>query len=234
MIKNIVLFGCRELGFEVATALRSEKRQLRLYDHQESCVEQAKRLGFEADLVAYDNDRALMDIGIGQDVDFLFALLEEDSENVFLCLSARTLDNDLRIMSISESSDAHDKLIAAGANKVIDPYLLSAYRIHQMMKRPLVVETLEQTLFGRQDLELAEVIIPKSSPVKGMRLSQLALEETFNLILIGIVDLEISDKLMFNTHSIDHRLDCDDILIVVGRDAQIKAFQRYLKVSQSS
>ncbi len=55
----------------------------------------------------------------------VFCLLEKDSANVFLAISARAIDPNLNIISIGHCEDVSRKLLAAGVNKVINPYQIS-------------------------------------------------------------------------------------------------------------
>ncbi|WP_164503444.1 potassium channel family protein [Pleionea sediminis] len=228
MTLSIAIFGCGESGLEVARALSRDGHEVVLFDHCFERVEKATVKGFNAKLASYEKDEDLRLAGVGSTVNLLFALLNQDSENVFLCLSARAIDSSLRIMAISEYPDAQDRLLAAGANKVIDPYLLSANKVVQMMTQPLVSEMLEHTLLGQQDLELAELIVPKNSPVIGKKVSELGLSKKFNLVLIGLLDWEVSNQLIFISDENEHYLDDGDVLIVVGHDEQINALRNAL------
>ena len=104
--------------------------------------------GFESAQVDFTDDEALKAIGIGSSATTIFCLFEEMSNNFFLTLSARTLAPELTIISISSSAASSSKLIAAGANKTIDPYVLTGRWIHNLIRRPLVVETLYGILLG--------------------------------------------------------------------------------------
>ncbi len=225
---RILIFGCRNLGFEVARSLASDSRNIVMVDHDADRVAIARAKGFETRQARYDSDEDLKALGIGDSVTLLYALLEKDSENVFLCLSVRTLASSIRIMAVSEQTEAQQRLLAAGANKAIDPFLLSAHQVVQSMTRPLVTDMLEHTILGQQDLELAELVIPDNSPVQGQRVSQLALGESYNLVLIGLLDWQTSDKFMFHSLKEDRQLDVGDVLVVVGHDAEINQLKRAL------
>jgi len=54
----------------------------------------------------------------------------------------------------------------------------------------------------------------------------LSLNEQFNLVLIGIVDKELGDKLHFAIGEKDHKLDAGDILVVLGPSREINAFKQ--------
>jgi voltage-gated potassium channel len=41
------------------------------------------------------------------------------------------------------------------------------------------------------------------------------------VILLGVVDLDLSEELIFGTSSIEHKLDTGDMLVVIGPEDQI-------------
>ncbi|MEW5789802.1 MAG: TrkA C-terminal domain-containing protein [Pseudomonadota bacterium] len=128
-------------------------------------------------------------------------------------------------MAVCQAPEAASKLLAAGADKVVDPYEISGARIHELMERPEVVELMEHTVFGLQDLNIAEVTIPVGSWLHGVRLSELRRHMGRGVLLLGVVDLERGKELIFSTRGIDHNLDFHDVLVVIGPSQEVAHFQ---------
>ena len=234
MTAKLALFGCNPLAIEVAWRLTMLQRPFIMLDRDSRLVEQACQEGLAAERIDYTDDEALRAIGIGgKDIDGVFCLLKEDSENVFLAISARALAPELRIVAVCQAPEAAPKLLAAGADKVVDPYEISGARVHELIERPEVVELMEKTVFGMQDLNIAEITIPRSSWVHGIRLSALRRHMTQNVILLGVVDLERGRELIFSTRGIDHNLDHDDVLVVIGPKRQVANFQAMIESAQA-
>lgn len=234
MTTKLALFGCNPLAIEVAWRLTMLQRPFIMLDRDAKLVEQARQEGLAAERIDYTDDEALRAIGIGgNDIDGVFCLLKEDSENVFLAISARDLAPALRIVAVCQAPEAAPKLLAAGADKVVDPYEISGARVHELIERPEVVELMEQTVFGMQDLNIAEITIPHSSWVHGVRLSELRQHMAQNVILLGVVDLERGRDLIFSTRGIDHNLDHDDVLVVIGPQKQVANFQAMIESAQA-
>jgi len=213
---ELVIFGADALGQEVAAQLQGRRYQLLMVDNDEDHLRSAQGRGLEAIRLDYTDDEALRRIGIGDWVKTIFCLFPDDARNVFLTISARGLDPELRIVTITQAPDSRHKLLAAGADKVIDFYEISATRIYELIKSPLIVETLERTVFSTQDLDLAEVPIPEGSFLTGLLLPQFPISRRYNLILLGVVDQELGEQLIFTTQGQNHRLDPGDILVVIG------------------
>ncbi len=229
MTPRYALFGCNALAIEVAWRLSMTKLAFVMLDRDASLVAQAREEGLAAEHLDYTDDEALRSIGIGGHVEGVFCMLREDSENVFLSISARAMAPDLRIVAVCRSPEAAGKLLAAGADKVVDPYEVSGARVHELIERPEVVELMEHTVFGLQDLNIAEVTIPIGSWLHGVRLSQLRKHMTQNVILLGVVDLERGKDMIFSARGIDHNLDYDDVLVVIGPHHDVAAFQAMVK-----
>ena len=229
MRPRFALFGCNPLAIEVARRLSLARTPFVMLDRDAALVEAAQKEDMPARQIDYTDDDALRGVGIGDAIESVFCLFTEDSENVFLAISARALDPQLRIVAVCQAPEAASKLLAAGADKVVDPYEISGARVHELIQRPEVVDLLEQTVFGVQDHNVAEITIPRHSWVHGVHLSGLRKAMTQNLILLGVVDLERGRDLIFSTRGIDHKLDYDDVLVVIGARSEIDAFRELIE-----
>jgi len=224
-MKHIAVFGFNRLSYEAISRINAETHQIRVFDHNTTHVENAVSKGFNAALLDFRNDDELKTVGIGQSIDTLFCCFENDSENVFLTLSARSMDRDLQIIAIIDRPDSAEKLLAAGANKIIDPYQICARKIHDMLKRPEITELFDHTVFGRTDLQLAEVEIPEHSFLRDLVVRQLELGTHYNLILIGIIASQASEHMHFVAEEAERKLAAGDILVILGPSREIRAFK---------
>jgi voltage-gated potassium channel len=225
-MKKIAVFGYNRLSFEAVSRLDCDSHEILIVDHDPEHAAQAAEKGFATAMMDFRRDEDLKSIGIGHDVDILFCFFDQDSDNVFLTLSARALDKKLTIIAIVDSPDSAQKLIAAGANKIIDPYEICGRKIHDVLKRPDITDIFDHTVFGRHDLRLAEIVIPPNSYLEKRLVSQLELKTHYNLILIGIVNKHISDQLHFVAEQTDRLLSAGDILVILGPSREIKAFKK--------
>ncbi|MCK9609065.1 MAG: NAD-binding protein [Methylomonas sp.] len=225
-MKEIAVFGYNRLSFEAISRIDTDAHQIRVFDHNPAQVDLACDNGFSASTLDFRNDEDLKTIGIGSSVNTLLCCFEDDSENVFLTLSARALDKELQIIAIIDSPDAAEKLIAAGANKIIDPYQICGRKIHDMLKRPEINDLFDHTVFGRNDLHIAEVVVSETSFLRDIFVSQLELNTHYNLILIGIINKQISDQMHFVAEEDDRRLNSGDILVILGPSREIRAFKK--------
>lgn len=189
-----------------------------------------KEHGFPVGLVDFRNDDELKAIGIGSDINYLFCFFAADSDNVFLTISARAIDKHLNIITIIDDPDSADKLLAAGANKIIDPYEICGRKTHEILTKPEITQILDQTIFRRHDLNIAEIEIPEGSWLENSNTSTLRLNERFDLILIGVVDKELDERLHFAIGDKEHILNAGDVLVVMGPALEIRAFKEQLSI----
>ncbi len=68
----------------------------------------------------------------------LLSCLSADSDNVFVCLSARDLNPDLTIVARALEEGSMEKLYRAGADHVVSPNVHGAIRMASMLLRPEV------------------------------------------------------------------------------------------------
>lgn len=224
--QKIVVFGDHHLAFELIQRLNHDQHQIIFADSDQDQLDIAAKQGFAVRCIDYRNDDDLKTVGIGRDVDLLFCFFNQDCDNVFLILSARTLDPDLEIIAIVDAPDSAEKLVAAGANKIINPYVICGRKIYERYKKPDISQVIEHTVFRRHDLNLAEIVIPEGSCLENTIASDFRLTDRYNLILIGVVDKELSEEMHFAIGAHRHKLDAGDILVVMGPVREIRAFKK--------
>ncbi|MGD8909839.1 MAG: NAD-binding protein [Chromatiales bacterium] len=215
-----LIFGCGAMGHEVATQLKERGIDACLFSNDADDVANMLAKGLDADLLDHTDDDKLCQAGIGNWVETIFCLFSEEPQNLFLTLSARALDPHLKIICVCESVTSGAKLITAGASKVIDPFEISGYRVHELIVRPYLVNMLESTVFGKH-VDIAEIEIPAQSNLSGAPLEALQLAERYNLIVMGVVDLELGRNLIFSNSGVTHLMDAGDLLVVIGPAQEI-------------
>ena len=132
----------------------------------------------------------------------------------------------MNIFAIVDNLKSVEKLLAADANKIIDPYEICGRKIHDMLKKQDINDIFDHTVFGRHDLHLAEVTIPENSYLENVHVTQLRFSSQYNLILIGIFNKQVSEQLYFVVEEFDRRLRVGDILVILGPLREIKAFKK--------
>lgn len=223
---KILIFGYNRISNEVIKDLQRNDYDFIVIDKKEELLEGAKKNGYKTKIVDINDDDSLKSVGIGSGkLHTIFVFFTDETDNIFVTISARALDANLRIISLTSTHDTIHKLIAAGANKVIDPYEISGRKIYEILIKPEVVDILDNTLFGKKNLNIAEITIPKDSFLEGKILDEELIDRRYNLLTVAITDFEKSNELIFISRSKTHKLDEGDIIVVIGRVEDIEKFK---------
>lgn len=73
----------------------------------------------------------------------LASVLPTDADNLFVVLSARSLNKDLRIETRISHESSRNKMLQAGANRIVSPYVLGGIQMARSFIEPDVDEFLE-------------------------------------------------------------------------------------------
>ena len=225
-MENILLFGYGSFGRQLYKNLSSMGHQIKvvtsLEEHENSVDD-----GVDIIKINIKRNDEILSLGINPDVDMLYCSMNKTANNLFLVLTLRTLFPHANIIAISNSFENTRKLEYAGANSVIDLYEATSRRIVNILTKPAVTRALDEIVYNQNDLKMAEIVLPKNSPVDGKYVRDIEFKK-MGVILIAIIDKELGHELVFTDHRINHKLDFDDILVVVAKDDDLIKFKRYL------
>ncbi|MEX2587501.1 MAG: NAD(P)-binding protein [Actinomycetota bacterium] len=99
--------------------------------------------------------------------------VDSDATNVYVTLTARSLNPDIYIVARASGGDSPERLYRAGANRVISPYMASGRQMAFLVMRPRVVDSIE--VLGRR---LEELEIEEGSPLIGLTIEEACHEAT--------------------------------------------------------
>ena len=151
----------------------------------------------------------------------LISTLPSDAENVYTVLTARSIKEDLYIVSRAIEKNADEKLKRAGADNTISPNEIGGSRMAALMLRPTVISFLDiMTHAGDVVLDLEDVIVGETSSVKGKSLMELRIPEKTGLIILAIRKKE-DQRWIFNPNS-DEVLMFGDAMVVLGTEEQVE------------
>ncbi len=96
----------------------------------------------------------------------LLCAVDSDAVNVYITLTARSLNPSLFIVSRSSRPESVDKLRRAGSNRIISPYGLSGVRMASLAMQPAMIEFVDMISVA-PDLRIEELVIGSGSPFAG-------------------------------------------------------------------
>lgn len=176
-------------------------------------------------------DETLVDARIGT-ARGLVACLSQDTDNLFVCLSARDLQPNLTIVARAFDEQTMQKLYIAGADHVVSPNLTGGIRMASMLLRPQVVSFLDVVTRGEGlSLRLEEVRIPPRSALAGSTLAEARIPQKTGLIVIAMRHQDERGRegpWSYNPGP-QEELRPGDVLIVMGSSGQIDRLRSELE-----
>lgn len=119
----------------------------------------------------------------------LFTALDTDPENLYVVLIARNINPRLRIVARAIDPKAHQRLIQAGADAVVDPNRIGGLRMASEMLHPTVVSFLEAMMRDPKcSYSFDEVVVRDGSEMVGKDLKHLRLPERFGVLVLAYKD----------------------------------------------
>ncbi len=161
------------------------------------------------------------------DAKALIATTPNDADNVFVVLTARSMNPNLAIVSRASEIESHMKLKRAGATKVIMPERIGGQRMAKLVTQPDVVEFLEHILMQKsKDVSIEEVNCRNmDQSFVGKSIAELKLRDISGANIIGI---KISGaRYVFNPEP-KTVITRNDQLFVIGSPEQIKTLKEEL------
>ncbi len=225
-MKNIIVFGYNEYAKEVASNFRSSAVPVFIYVIDEVSYRHAKDDGYEVELVELDDD--WIEIGEKFDINdvICFCFLDEDAKNIFLTISLRAEYSKLHIVALATSKESANKLHLAGANKSVAKLETIANVIVESLEKPAVVEVMNEILYHNKELKLAEFTISEHSVLANKKLKDITIHHEFNIIILAVADQELEADFSFTSQGHDHKIDEGDVLVVMGREEDLKQFKK--------
>ncbi len=158
----------------------------------------------------------------------LASTLTEDADNVFVTLSARDLNPQIKIVSRFKDDDTEKKLAVAGVDQAVSPYRMGGQRLALALTNPAFQQIIDASFKASTlDVRFAHVHIPPDSFLNGKKLKDSQIRK-YSLGALVVAVVEKKGNTLFNP-SPDLLMDEVDQLLILGDDQQIKALKSYLK-----
>ncbi|MDP4038488.1 MAG: NAD-binding protein [bacterium] len=216
---HYIICGLGRVGSQVAKELEEEEVDFVGVDRDDSKVKNLVEhggIGFVGDST---KEEVLITAGVKR-AKGLIASLGEDSNNLFVTLTSRQLNQGLFIVSRANREENKDRLLRAGADRVALPYQIGGYHMATMMIRPNVVDFLDVLSTNDNSLlQIEELIVSKDSNLAGEPVSWLDKHQT-GAIVLAINSNDGSSKV---NPTGSERIYTGDRLILMGTRTQLDA-----------
>lgn len=218
--KHYIICGLGRVGMEIAYELQSNGIDFIVVDNAEEPVEicnENKWLCLKGDA---SNDDILLEAGI-EKAQGLFAALDTDSENVYVTLSAKSLNPDIFVVARATIHETISKLEKAGADRVVSPQIIGGRRMAIMALKPSIsdfFDTLMQT--EEAEINLAEIDIRPKSNLDGLTIDEAGKKYGVDALIISV--LKKGEKISVDKASGSTLIKAGYKLIAIGTTEQVK------------
>jgi voltage-gated potassium channel len=229
MIENLhdhfIVCGFGRVGRNACSEFQRAHAPFLVIDRNEQRVQKAAAAGMLAIVADATQDDSLRQAGVLR-AGGLIAALPSDAENLFIILSAKTLNPTLTIVTRVSEEEAGEKLRRAGADTVLTPYTMAGRQLADALLRPHVVEFLD---FTRSNIGSKITMEQVCVASKGAPTSQ-SLGMLSELRKSGVIVLAIRTKggeTIFNPPA-EVEISAGDFLIVMGERSSLQKLEQIL------
>jgi len=185
------------------------------------------RLGLAPDMENLDvilvegnatDDAVLIEAGIEQAAG-ICCCLPNDSDNVYVALTARSLNPHLTIISRANSHESEGKLQMAGVDHVINPYVTSGRRMARQLIHPNILEFMDVVMHrGEVDILIEDIGLSERSTLRDQTIDQ---TEIRRRIGANILAVRRPDGEIFVNPPVEFALRSGDTLVALGTPDQL-------------
>ena len=218
-LKNhYIICGAGRVGASVAQELARKPCPFVIIESEEKAVAEVdpKWLVIIGDAAS---EKTLRDAGIHNALG-LVAATTTDATNIYIVLTARSLNPNLKIIARASEERAQKHLKTAGADVVISPYLAAGHRIAQSFLRPKVLDFLDiaTARSGTFEMIIEEILVAKESPLAHATVGSSGIHHQFGIMILAI--RRADGETRFNPVAQD-TIRAGDYLIAMGEPAQL-------------
>lgn len=188
---HVIICGYGRIGTMLARELVAGRRRFVVLERSEARQVQAQAHGHLCLIGDATEEEALRRAGIERAA-VLATVLPDDALNVFITLSARSLNANLTIIARGEAAATERKLLQAGANRVVMPTHIGAERIAEIILYPELSSSIrapqrEASASLRQlGLELEVVIAEDGAPFAGCTVAEIEQSAGHGFLVLAV------------------------------------------------
>jgi voltage-gated potassium channel len=221
--EHYIICGFGRVGRRVAEELLHEGAPFVVVDYSPEAKEAAE----EQDVLFMEgngtDDDDLRNAGL-ELARGLVAASDDDSDNLYITLSARAVNPQLLIVARASNEDAAKKLRLAGADRIVQPYQAAGRAMANLMLRPQVTAFVDVvTSATGTDLRFEEIEVGEASGQGGKTIRELDIRNQTGALIVA---LRKRDGSFDTTPTPEAMLEVGDVLIAAGTEEELRALEQ--------
>ncbi|MCB0412760.1 MAG: potassium channel protein [Bdellovibrionales bacterium] len=173
MHDHTIVCGYGKVGQQIVEILIKKKQAVVVLEIDELLAQQLSDRNIPYLIGTASEDHLLEKAGI-LTAKNLVAVVGSDAENVFITLSAKSLNPDIHIISRITNESTRPKLTKAGAHKIISPYTYASHKIAQSILNPAIDDFLEIIADDNTiELQMADILINSGHQLENKKIREI-------------------------------------------------------------
>lgn len=210
---HIIVCGAGKVGSHVIERLQQEKEIFVVIEKEQTVCDslaEQKILVLNGDATL---DEVLLEGGLVK-AKGVISTLSHDADNVYVTLTAKNLNPQIKVVSRAERAEAEEKLRRAGADTIIFPSVMGGRQMVTAMTKPIIMDLFENVFDNEEvHLNLAQITVYSSSSLIGHKLSGSGIKERYQAFVVAI---RRKNQFITNPNA-EETIMAEDTLIVMGQ-----------------
>ena len=221
-----IICGYGRMGAVIAKELKEKNQNFLIIENNERKVEEIVDKG----MLCLQGDATSDDTLLSANIDKaagVAVVLDTDQDNLFVTMTIKTKYPDIFLLSRCAKEDNQSKLIRAGANKVINPYVSGGHRMAEILIKPQVEDSISviSPKNSKMNLTIDEISLYGVDKYDGVTIKESGIRDKFGVSVVGIMDDE--GKSTINPSS-DELLSSNQTIILIGNVERMDKFKDQL------
>ena len=219
---HIIICGYGRVGRRAAEEFRAAGIPYVVLDVKEDAIAAAREVD---DLLIEGNatqDENLRRAGIEHAAGIVVAS-DDDSDNLYIALSARSIRPDIQIVARASDEDAERKILLAGADRVVMPYRAAGRQMANMVLKPQVMSFLDVvTSASGPDLHMVEIQVSENCSSAGKTIRDSRVRADTGAIIVA---LRHRDGSFDTTPEPDALIEPGAVIVGVGTTEELQRLE---------
>ena len=226
-LKNhYIICGYGRMGAVIAKELKEKNQKFLIIENNEQKVEIIRDSG----MLCLQGDATSEDTLLSAKIDKasgVAVVLDTDQDNLFVTMSIKTIFPDIFLLSRCAREDNQVKLIRAGANKVINPYVSGGHRMAEILIKPLVEDSISviSPKNSKTKLSIDEISLKGVKKYDGVTIKDSGIQDKFGVSVVGIMSDDGHSIMNPNSSEL---LQSNQTIILIGDVEKMNKFKEQL------
>ncbi len=222
---HYIICGFGRIGEIIARQLKERGIPVVIIENKPENLSRLEEAGYYVVAGDATREEVLQEAGIDR-ARGLVSVVSSDADNVYIVLTARSLQPGLYIVARAEESGAEKKLLRAGADRVESPYEMGGRKMAHAILRPTVTTFMELAMTEGVEWSMEEVRVGEGSALAGVALKDSGIRQKLDLILVA---LKRADGEMLFNPTLETPILAGDTLIALGLRHNLEALEKMVR-----